>query len=474
MDKDKQAVAPAAEAKKAAPATDTKKTAPATETKKNAPATDTKKTAPATDTKKTAPATETKKKAPVGGNKSVSGKTDGAREELAAGATLAAKPAEEPTAKPAQKPVNKTANKAGEKPVSKAETKATVKGTDKSADKSQVKEKVKAAEEERTPAFIADGKDKRPKAYAARVQIAARYTDDQARNMLRKKIAQYKEVHLRFLQKIEEPNAFKTEKLFVPVHCGKADVRYSWKTKVNGVESAHEEICTKERRFSGAKQELDVTNFLADKLPQAEEKKETELVENGGYDFKKTFRKFNACLKSTSPAKRAHIEKRDESYTLVYVPVMKTICTLDGEQYVGYVNLHNGACYSSYKVSDAVDKAASKAALAAGYARRTLRSTFLFSLTFCLLTLISALKLCDWHFGALTTKTVWVTIVLAAFSLSSLALMFGISAVKKEALIEKAVRMNKLPGRAWVRFASAVGVLCAVCSVLVFFFQVMI
>ena len=283
-----------------------------------------------------------------------------------------------------------------------------------------------------------------------------------------------KEVHLRFLQKIEEPSAFRMEKLFVPVHCGKADVRYSWKTKVNKVESEHEEICTKERRFSGAKQELDVTNFLLGDLPNSEEKKETELVEHDGYDFKKTARKFNACLKSASPAKNASIEKRDEEYTLVYVPVMKTTCTLDGEKYVGYVNLHNGACYSAYKVSDAVEKAADKAALAAKFAKRTLWGTFLFSLTFCLLTILSALKLTDWNFGALTTNTVWVTIVLAALSLPSLSLMLGINTVKKDALIERAVRINKLPGVAWPRFASVVGVFCTIGAVLLFFFQVMI
>ena len=336
-----------------------------------------------------------------------------------------------------------------------------------------VEKEVKAAEKKEV-AFVPDDKDKKPKDYAERVQIAARYTDDQAKNMLRKKIAQYKEVHLRFLQKIEEPTAFKTEKLFVPVYCGKADVRYSWKTKVNKEESAHEEICTKEKRFSSAKPDLDVTNFLLGELPQVEEKKSVELVEKDGYTFKKTVGKFNACLKAAAPAKHAKIEKRDETYSLVYVPVMKTTCTLDGEKYVGYVNLYNGACYSSYKVSDVLEKAAEKATLAAKLAKRTLWGTFLFSLTFCLLTIFSALKLTDWSFGALTTKAVWATCVLAALSLPSLVLMLGINAIKKSALIDKSIRLNKLPGVAWPRFASVVGILCTIGAVLLFFFDVMI
>lgn len=414
---------------------------------------------PAEERKKTdgtAPAEERKKTTSAARRKQ-NVRTERGIEEVAAGAILAKEPAEEPAEEPAKEPAKGSVKEPAKEPAKEPE------------------EKGKANEdEEKAPAFLADGKEKCPKEYAARVQIAARYTDEQARNMLRKKIAQCKEVHLRFLQKIAEENAFKTEKLFVPVHCGKADVRYFWKTKANGVETEHEEICTKERRFSGAKEDLDVTNFQLDKSWQAGEKKTTELVENGGYDFKKTFRNFNACLKSMVPAKGAHIEKRDESYTLVYVPVMKTICTLDGEQYVGYVNLYNGACYSSYKVSDALEKAASKATLSAGYARRSLCGTFVFSLTFCLLTLLSALKLCDWSFGDLKAKTVVLTLLLAGLSLPSLALMLGVNAVKKEALIEKALRMNKLPGTSWARFASAVGVLCALASVLVFFFQVMI
>ncbi|MBQ4053616.1 MAG: hypothetical protein IJD33_04685 [Clostridia bacterium] len=389
---------------------------------------------------------EVKKTAPVETNKT---KNDGQKSSQKANKP-AVKPAEKPAAKPAEKPVEKTT----EKPVEKVEE--------------------KKVEEKKEPTFIADPKDRRPRGYAARVQIAARYTDEQAQNMLRKKIYQYKEVHLRFLRKVEEPNAFKIEKMYVPVYCAKSDVRYSWKTKVNKVESAHEEICTREKRFTGANKDLDATNFLLDKLPEVMEKKKSELIESDEYNFKKTVHKFNACIKTSAPAKHANIEKRGEEYTLVYVPIMKTTCTLDGEKYVGYVNLHNGACYSSYKVTDTVSKAAEKSVLGGRLAKRTLWGTFLFTLTLCLLTFFSALKLADWKFGDLTTETIWVSCVLFALALPSFALALGINAVKKEALIEKAVRLNKLPGVAWARFVSVVGVICTIGAVLLFFFQVMI
>lgn len=389
------------------------------------------------------------------------------KEEKKVTETVAEKPAEKPVEKSAEKPVTKTAKKT----TAKSTTKKTA---EKTAEQKAEKPAEQKAEEKAEPSFVADCKDKQPKEFASLGQIAARYGDEQALNILRKKIAQYKEVHFRFLKKMEEPNAFKMEKLYVPVYCGKTDVRYSWKTTANKVETTHEEICTKEKRFSNARQDLDVTNFLPENVKKAEAKKETELVENDANAFKKTARQFNAWVKSTAPAKKSSIEKRDESYTLVYVPVMKTTCTLDGKKYIGYVNLYNGACYSDYKVSDVVEKAAEKADLSARFAKRSLWGTFLFSLTFCLLTMVSALKLVDWSFGDLTVDAVWVTCVLAALSLPSIVLMIGLNTIKKDALIEKAVRTNKLPSTAWARFASVLGVLCAIASVLLFFFQVMI
>ena len=153
---------------------------------------------------------------------------------------------------------------------------------------------------------------------------------------------------------------------------------------------------------------------------------------------------------------------------------MKTTVMLDGEKYVGYVNLHNGACYSAYKVSDVLERAAEKSVLSSKLSKRTLLGTFWFSLTFCLLTVLAALKASDWNFGALTTKTVWVSCVLAALALPSLALMVGVSNVNKDRLIEKAIKTGKTPSVAWARFASVVGMLCTVATVLLFFFEVMI
>ncbi len=341
-------------------------------------------------------------------------------------------------------------------------------------EKPEEKVKENKAEEQKTPTFIPDPKERKPRGFAARVQIEARYTNEQAQNLLRKKIYQYKEVHLRFLRKIEEPNAFKVEKLYVPVYCAKADIRYSWKTKVNKVESEHETICTRENRFTVADKDLDATNFMLTKLPEVLEKKETELLGDDSYTFKKTVSKFYKGVKAASPAKHAKVESRAEEYTLVYVPIMKTTCSLDGEKYVGYVNLHNGACYSSYKVSDTVSKAAEKAVISANLAKRTLWGTFLFALTLCLMTFLSALKLADWKVGSLTTETIWVSCVLLALAVPSLILAFGINAVKKEAMIDKAVRTGKLPGVAGPRFVSVLGMLCTIAAVLLFFFKILL
>lgn len=334
--------------------------------------------------------------------------------------------------------------------------------------------KVEQTESKKTPVFVPDSKDKKPRGYASRIQLAARYTEEQAQNMLRKKIYQYKEVHLRFLRKVEEASAFSIERLYVPVHCGKTEVRYQWKTKTNKVESQHEEICAKEKRFSGANKDLEVENFQMDGQPEVMEKKKAELVEGEAYNFKKAVHAFNAYVKTTAPAKHATVEKRGEEYVLVYVPVIKATCTLDSEKYVGYVNMHNGACYSSYKVSDVLEDATDKAVVAAKLAKRTLVGTFLFSMTFCLLTLLSALSLVNWKFGALQTKALWISLALAAFSLPSLVLAIMVGAIKKENLIAKSVRSHKMPSGAWPRFASIVGVLCMVGTVLLFFFQVMI
>ena len=69
--------------------------------------------------------------------------------------------------------------------------------------------------EPKAPEFIAD--EKAPKSFAAYKQIKAGYTDEQALNLLRKRIYGYKEIHERFLKRIEEPDAFAVEKTFVAV-----------------------------------------------------------------------------------------------------------------------------------------------------------------------------------------------------------------------------------------------------------------
>ena len=109
--------------------------------------------------------------------------------------------------------------------------------------------------------FVADPKDKRPKTYAKITQAKSSYSDDQAVNLLRKKIQSYKQVHERFLQKIDEEGAFLLEKLFVPVFTGKAEACYQWKTKLNGEEVEHKELRTVEGVFCDGTKDLALTDF---------------------------------------------------------------------------------------------------------------------------------------------------------------------------------------------------------------------
>ena len=123
--------------------------------------------------------------------------------------------------------------------------------------------------------------EKKPKGFGAYYQLSARYSDEQAQNMLRKKLYQYKEVHPRFIRKVEEQNAFYIQKTYVAVYCGKADVRYEWKTKVNKEEILHEEIRLQEKQFTDANKDLDALNFKTEKLPEVKEKKKSGTFRRG-------------------------------------------------------------------------------------------------------------------------------------------------------------------------------------------------
>lgn len=325
--------------------------------------------------------------------------------------------------------------------------------------------------EPKAPEFIAD--EKAPKSFAAYKQIKAGYTDEQALNLLRKRIYGYKEIHERFLKRIEEPDAFAVEKTFVAVYCAKSDVRYEWKTAVEKEEIPHVEVRTEEKSFTGANAELNAMSFQRDGISDLQKpKKKAELLPGDKLGFDKVRKSFDKCVKKSAPDKKCKILKRGEAYEVVYVPVMKATCSLDGESYVGYVNLHNGASYSAYKVSERLEKAVDKTIAAVRSSKQSLIGSCCFALTFCVLAMLNVLYP-EWDFGAITMDTAWVAIVLAAIAALPLVCSFCLVGYKKQTMIDKSVKTGKLPNALLARVAMAFGWLCCIGAAVLFFFCVM-
>lgn len=346
--------------------------------------------------------------------------------------------------------------------------------TEKVTTVSEVKPVEEGKEEQKEPAFIPDSKENAPKKFTAYKVLNGGYSDEQALNLLRKKIFGYKEIHERFLKKVEGADSFRTEKKYVPVYCGGADVQYVWTTNTNGEEVEHKEIRKVERAFSGARAELKANEFSKnDLVTLTAAKKKEELVDDKKYGFGKVKKEFNTAVKNALPEKGVKWAKRGEAYEVVYVPVMKCICMLDGEEYVGYVNLHNGECYSEYKVSEKLDKAAEKAVVSARMARQSLISNTVFTGVLCILTLLKGLYP-DWDFSALTVDTTWVSLVLLGLAVLPALCCAGTFGYKKKTMIAKSVESGKLPSAMLARVLTLCGWVITLGAVALFFFKAMI
>lgn len=323
--------------------------------------------------------------------------------------------------------------------------------------------------------FVADPKEKRPKTYASIKQVKSGYSDDQALNLLRKKIQSYKQVHERFLQKIEESDAFLLEKLFIPVYSGKAEVCYHWKTKNEGQEVAHKELRAVEGVFCEEMPDLDPKNFsMSDVTAVTAEKRKEELVSGKNpRPFKASVKDLQAQIKKESPDKKAEWGKRDESYELLYIPVLKTTCTLDGDAYVGYVNLHNGESCSEYKISEKLGRAVEKASVKNKLSKQSLLSSFAFSLIFAILAFLKALYP-DWDFGALTLKETWVALVLVGVSVLPLLCWCALCGFKKKKVLAKCVKSGKLPSSMLATLFSLLGWIAVIACAVLFFFKVLV
>lgn len=341
------------------------------------------------------------------------------------------------------------------------ETKAK---TEKQAVPEENVQAAKAEEAKSQTAAAFEEKEVAPKAFAEYKQVKEVYVETQALNLLRRKIFQYKEIDAKFLKKVEEENAFKMERTYIPVVRATANVRYLWKTKGEGEVLTHSEIKKTDRLFSNAG-ELDALNYSAANVIADKEKPAEKLYKEEEYTFKKATKNFKKAVKSARPAKNAKTETRGAQYEIIYVPVLKATCRYEGEDYVGYVNLVNGACVSDYKISERLQTAVDKTLAKTRAARGNLVSSLLFVLTLCGLAVIKAMypEFNSWNFNI-----GWSAIGLLAIAIVPVLGIAFTMTYKSKRMKEKTVKTGSLPTANGARIAMVIGWLACIGAVVLF------
>lgn len=328
-----------------------------------------------------------------------------------------------------------------------------------------------AAEPQKSPLEAAfDEKKEKVTEFSAYKQLREMYGESQALNLLRRKILQYKEIDSKFLRKIEEQNAFRVEKVYVPVVRATANVRYAWKTKGEGEEFSHSEIKKTEKLFSDVG-ELDVLNYHADYVMPDKEKDVEALYKKQEYPIKKAIKHFNRAIHNASPNSHAKVDSRGDSYELIYIPVIKAICNYNGEDYIGYVNLVNGTCVSDYKISERLENAVNKVMEKAHTARLSLISSLLFVLTLCGLAVVRALapNWNAWNFNF----TAGVAGLAAIALVPILGIVYTYSYKDKHMKL-KAVTTGKMPSAKGAKIAVVLGWLAGIGATLYFAYSVLL
>ena len=315
-----------------------------------------------------------------------------------------------------------------------------------------------------------ENKGKRPKTFAAYKHLSDMYQEEQALNLLRKKIFQYKEIDHNFLKKIEEPNAFKTEKIYLPIAQVTANVRYTWTTKAEQETIAHSDVQRVTKLFSNGVKTLDATNVLTGGATPVKMKEETALYEKKKYKFSKAVGEFNAAIKKTKPNKNAKVETCAEKYELIYVPVLKVSCAFEGETYVGYVNLINGACTSQYKTSEKLNTAADKAMATVKTARLQTASSLLFAFALFVMSFFKS-WLPDWKWDP---KYGLYSIIIGCLTVVPVLVLVWLATFKKEKMKEKAVATGKMPDSTLAWIAMIVGWVACIAAIVAFFFKIVI
>ena len=315
-----------------------------------------------------------------------------------------------------------------------------------------------------------DEKKEKVTKFSGYKQLREMYGEQQALNLLRRRILQYKEIDSKFLRKIEEDNAFRVEKVYVPVVRATANVRYAWKTKGEGEEFSHSEIKKTEKLFSDVG-ELDVLNYQADYVMPDKERDVESLYKKQDYSIKKAIKHFTRAIHNASPSARAKVDSRGDSYELIYIPVIKAICNYNGEDYIGYVNLVNGACISDYKISERLENAVNKVLDKAHTARMSLISSLLFVLTLCGMAVVRALAPTwqAWNF-AYTGGVAG----LAAMALIPILCIAYTYSYKDKHMKVKAVTTGKMPSAKGAKVAVVLGWIAGAVATLFFVYSVLL
>ncbi|MBR2903108.1 MAG: hypothetical protein IKC37_00510, partial [Clostridia bacterium] len=186
--------------------------------------------------------------------------------------------------------------------------------------------------------------NKPPKSFTAYLVPEAAYSDEAALDVLRQKLRGYKEIHLDFLAKVEEDDAFTLKREYIPVYRQSAVVDYAWTVKNKGEKTDHTE-----RRSVSCRQHNAPAFFRADSFPTdiktislVSPKQPEELFACKHKTFSSCAEALKREAKAYAPQKNAKAQLYNRSYEIFYVPVLKAVCKFEDKEYVAYVNLING------------------------------------------------------------------------------------------------------------------------------------
>ncbi len=344
----------------------------------------------------------------------------------------------------------------------------------KDAPKAEPTEKAEAKAEPKVEpkAEPAAQEEKNGKPVCTQRVATATYTDAQALAFLRKKIYQYSEIDENFLKKIAVDSAFKTELKYISVVQCSTEATYAWTTKKGGETYDHTDKKKLAKDFCDDVEELKPFDFAGARWVELDKVKEDgALLAGKTYSLNKAKKDFNAVVKQASPDKSAKIEKKNERYETLYLPVLKASCDFEGETYLGYVNLVNGECICEYKVSQRLQTAVEDAMRKAKGAKIAQVQSILF---LALLFVMSMGKAIYHGMKAFNFPVFWVGCAMAGcIVLPALGVVYT-KKFKVEKMKEKGVHTGKLPVAKGAKLWVALSWLISFVAVVVFFFGVVV